>query len=735
MPIKIEESLLIIYKSIMEIDKQKTKRVYKKKIRGLESYSSILFKIVGFTLLFIAVYYYFDTGNGNTVAQLSKMLTGKSNRVHNGEHLKFSWEIFSKLLACFIPGLIGIVASIFYHKKNNSLFYKLSNAIIIFLTIAHATIFVNNWLPDYIFSYYNYYIVSGFILIPIAVFLINYLSLKRSSILTYTTIYFYVLLFELLIIRYSYTYTYVFCCIILYTAILYLISKKQNDTYNTSINALFAYGFLAIFLIRQLIYNSNTAAFWLFFSISIIYFLLFYFISLSILFQDKKPIYKLFYWINLAFFLFLNSIVLNKYFTVTYNILPIIGVIGTNVFSIFLNKKYNYLKGKIASIEISTLLLLAILFTLLFQDYSFEIFFGTLAVCLIFYAIAGHNKFLIWLSGLFTIMLILKLIYLIISLSLIITRVKGINEEFISKGFINSGIILLAIWIVKNNLKSTKFHVSNKWLNREKFLKFLNTFNLISLFIFIIWISFSILFYFVGDLYYAVRVLVIVSSFLVLYIPKYHQDLYVNQKQKIEFLTYLFFVALTFIGFYEFPYTFKYDLTYGGIISTETIFHYSEFILEIGLVYRILNSLKNTESENSYFKDLIIVITCLFGIITLCKEFDFITVLYNTISQHNFDQNTVLNILNYNQILPYSIILLVSLLIILLIGLVENNKFLRLFSFFVAFCVLVKVFYIEYYILTKNDKITIIIITGVTFLLISSIYNRIKQKRSKRSAI
>ena len=49
----------------MEIDKQKTKRVYKKKIRGLESYSSILFKIIGFTLLFIAVYYYFDTGNGN----------------------------------------------------------------------------------------------------------------------------------------------------------------------------------------------------------------------------------------------------------------------------------------------------------------------------------------------------------------------------------------------------------------------------------------------------------------------------------------------------------------------------------------------------------------------------------------------------------------------------------------------------------------------------------------------
>ena len=143
--------------------------------------------------------------------------------------------------------------------------------------------------------------------------------------------------------------------------------------------------------------------------------------------------------------------------------------------------------------------------------------------------------------------------------------------------------------------------------------------------------------------------------------------------------------------------------------------------------------MKKIASENSYFKDLIIVITCLFGIITICKEFDFISVLYNIISQHSFNQNTVLNILDKNQILPYSIILLVSLLIILLIGLVENNKFLRLFSVFVAFCVLVKVFYIEYYILTKNDKITIIVITGLTFLLISSIYSRIKQKRSKSS--
>jgi hypothetical protein len=456
---------------------------------------------------------------------------------------------------------------------------------------------------------------------------------------------------------------------------------------------------------------------------------------LSIAFQDKKPIYKLFYWINLALFLYLNSIVLNKYFTVTYNILPTIGVIGINVFSIFLNKKYKNLQEKIASIEISTLLLLALLLTLLFQDYSFEIFFGTLAICLIFYAKAGHNKFLIWLSGLFAFILILKLIYLIISLSLIVSRLKFINEAIISKGYINSGIILLAIWIVKNNIQSTKFHISNKWFNRDKFLKFLNTFNLISLFIFIILISFSILFYFAGDLYYAARVLIIVCSFLVIYIPKYHQKFYENQKQKIEFLTYLFFVSLTFIGFYEFPYTFKYNITYAGIISTETIFHYSELILEIGLGYRILNSIKNTESENRFFKGLITVLTCLFGIITLCKEFDFISVLYNTISQHNFNQNTVINILNHNQILPYSIILLVGLLIILLIGLAENNKLLRLFSVFVAFFVLVKVFYIEYYILTKNDKITIIIITGVTFLLISSIYNRIKQKRRRRRAI
>ena len=721
----------------MEIDKQKTNRVYKKKIRGIESYSSIIFKSIGVTLILLAIYYYFDTGNGNTINNLSKILSNKSNRVHDGGNLnlKFSWEIFNKLLACFIPGILGLCASIFYHKKNKTLFYYLSVAIIIFLTLAHATIFANNWLPNYIFSYHNYYIVSGFILVPIAVFILNYLTLKRSEILTFTTIYFYVLLFELLIIRYSYTYTYVFCCIIIYTVIVHLISKKQEDTYNNIVNTIFAYGFLAIFILRQLIYNSNTAEFELFFSTNLLYFLLFNGISLSFLFQDKKPVYKLFYWINLILFLYINAIILNKYFTITYNILPIIGVIIVNGLSIYLNKKTSFLQGKIESVEISTLLLISLLFTLLFQEYSFEIFFGTLAVCLIFYAKAGHNRILLWVSAFLVFLLILKLVYLIIGLTLIITKLQSINEEFISSGFINIGIIVLAIWIVKNSLQSTKFRVSKKWLNREKFLNFLSTFNLVSLFVFIIWISFSMLLYFVGDLYYSVRVFAIVSSILVLYISKYEKTIYEKESIKFQYLTFLLFIILTFIGFYEFPYTFKYDITYEGIISIESLFHYAEFLLEIALGYKILSSLINTKTEKSYFKDLIIVVTSLFGIITVCKEFDFITVLYYTISQHTFKQNDVVSILDYNHIIPYSIILLICLIIILLIGLIENNKFLRLFSIFVAFCVLLKVFYIEYFILTKNDKITIIIITGVTFLLISSIYSRIKQRRSKRSNI
>jgi len=721
----------------MEINKQKTNRVYKKKIRGIESYSSIIFKTIGVTLILLAVYYYFDTGNGNTMSNLSKILSNKSNRVNDGGnlHLKFSWEIFNKLLACFIPGILGLSASIFYHKKYKTLFYYLSIAIIIFLTLAHATIFANNWLPNYIFSYHNYYIVSGFILVPIAVFILNYLTLKRSEILTFTTIYFYVLLFELLIIRYSYTYTYVFCCIIIYTVIVHLISKKQEDTYNNIVNAFFAYGFLAIFTLRQLIYNSNTDEFELFFSSNLLYFLLFNGISLSFLFQDKKPIYKLFYWINLILFLYINAIILNKYFTITYNIIPIISVIIVNGLSIYLNKKTSILHGKIVSVEISTLLLLSLLFTLLFQEYSFEIFFGTLAVCLIFYAKAGHNRILLWTSAFLTFLLILKLVYLIIGLTLIITKVQSINEEFISSGFINIGIILLAIWIVKNSLQTTKFHVSNKWLNREKFLNFLSTFNLVSLFVFIIWISFSMLLYFVGDLYYSVRVFAIVSSILVLYISRYEKTIYEKESIKFQYLTFLLFIILTFIGFYEFPYTFKYDITYEGIISIESLFHYAEFLLEIALGYKILSAIINTKTEKSYFKDLIIVITSLFGIITVCKEFDFITVLYHTISQHTFKQNDVVSILDYNHIIPFSIILLICLIIILLIGLIENNKFLRLFSIFVAFCVLLKVFYIEYFILTKNDKITIIIITGVTFLLISSIYSRIKQRRSKRSNI
>ena len=79
----------------MEIDKQKSKPAYKKKIRGIESYSSIIFKTVGISLLLLAVYYYFETDKSYSLEQLSKILTSKSNNVNNGNNLKCSFLVLT----------------------------------------------------------------------------------------------------------------------------------------------------------------------------------------------------------------------------------------------------------------------------------------------------------------------------------------------------------------------------------------------------------------------------------------------------------------------------------------------------------------------------------------------------------------------------------------------------------------------------------------------------------------
>lgn len=712
------------------MEKEKSRRIRRKKIGGIENYSSIIFKIIGLALISLAIYYYFDTGKGISFDTLSKIIERKSNNVKFGKSYKFSWEIFIKLLSFFIPALLAFLASTYFQFKNKHKFRYLSLFIIVGLTFIHVYIFVDSWLANYFFSYGNYYVVTAFIVIPVSCFLLNYWITKQKSILTYTSLYFYLLLFELLIVRYSYTYPYIFGSIFIYSTILFLISKKENDTYNTFINYLIAIGFLAIYIIRQLLYNSNTSAFGLFFSFNLLYFMLYYYVSLSPLFQNNRYYHKLFYWLNLLVFLGLNYLIINKYFSISYVTIPVLGTLVLNSVVLFVNKKHPYINFQLFSIEISTLILVSTFLSLVLPNYSFEVFFGTFSVFLIFYAKTDKNKNLVWISVLFSTLLILKLTYLTACLLFIAIKIQSLDKNVVLLGFINIGMIIIVLKIIKFQLKSTQFKLSNKWLSRDKIIKFLNFFYRLGFYTFLIWISFTLLYLVVGDLFYAARVYLITSSFIILYIMTFDKTTYLKEKIRIDYISFFLFLALIILGYYEFPYFLELNKSYANVISLEFAFHYLELLLEILLGYKIISFTKSKNAEKNYFRDLIVVVFSLFAIIILCKEFDFVHIIYSIVNQQNYSPAMISKILDINQVLPYSIILLISLLTILLVGIIENNKFLRLFSGFLAFCVLVKIFYIEYYILTKNDKIGMIIITGITFLLISSIYSRIKKRRN-----
>ncbi len=712
------------------MEKEKSRRIRRKKIGGIENYSSIIFKIIGLALLSLAVYYYFDTGNGVSIENFSKLLKQNSSKAKFGKSFVFSWEIFSKLISFYIPAILVFLAFTYFQLKNRRKFHFLSLFIIILLTFVHAAIFIDSWLLNYSLSYGNYYVVTGFIVIPTSCFLLNYWVSKKKSILTYTSIYFYLLLFELLIVRYSYTYTYIFCCILLFNITLFLISKKENDTYNNFINYIFAIGFLGIFIIRQLIYNSNTSAFGLFFCINLLYFILYYYISLLPLFQNNKVYHKLFFWLNMLVFLGLNLLIINIHFSFTYLIIPVIGVLVLNSIILYTNNKLPYINFQLFSIEISTLLLLSTFLTLIFPLYSFEVFLGTFSIFLIFYAKTDKNKNLVWISVLFSMLLTFKLSYLTARLLLTAIKLQSINKELILLGFVNVGLILIVLRIIKFQLKSVQFKLSTKLFSRDKIIKFLNFFYKFGLYTFIIWVSFSLLYLVVGNLFYAARVYLISSSLIIIYITTFDKPSYLKDKVRIDYTSFILFIALIILGINEFPYILKFNESYFNVISFEFLFHYLELLIQLVLGYKIISFTREKHAEKNYFKDLIIVVFSLFAILILCKEYDFVYIIYSVISQQNYNSTMISEILDVNQVLPYSIILLVSLLTILLIGIIENNKFLRLFSGFLAFCVLIKIFYIEYYILTKNDKISIIIVTGVTFLLISSVYSRVKKKRN-----
>jgi uncharacterized membrane protein len=71
-------------------------------------------------------------------------------------------------------------------------------------------------------------------------------------------------------------------------------------------------------------------------------------------------------------------------------------------------------------------------------------------------------------------------------------------------------------------------------------------------------------------------------------------------------------------------------------------------------------------------------------------------------------------------------------MILFLIGVINKNKLLRVFSLLINFFIIAKILYFDFKVLSKGEKISLMLGIGTLFIIISWLYNKIKARRKKR---
>lgn len=117
----------------------------------------------------------------------------------------------------------------------------------------------------------------------------------------------------------------------------------------------------------------------------------------------------------------------------------------------------------------------------------------------------------------------------------------------------------------------------------------------------------------------------------------------------------------------------------------------------------------------------------------MCKEYDYLFLLNNFSSTELYNLALLSSMIIKNRLLPYSSIILFSATLLLLIGILRSDKFIRYFSLTLLGLALVKVFYLEFNLLNEEERFGSLVLLGIIFLVMSWIYKKVNVRRRRSS--
>jgi len=162
------------------------------------------------------------------------------------------------------------------------------------------------------------------------------------------------------------------------------------------------------------------------------------------------------------------------------------------------------------------------------------------------------------------------------------------------------------------------------------------------------------------------------------------------------------------------------------------LFHYIPLALLVVMLFTLLRYFKRAFSGKKTLIKCFWVYIYFICTFLLLSEFNHLAVLYG---YHRGIANDI-TIINMKKI-PYSLLLILSSIIVITLGFIVKSRFLRLFSLFILAGVLIKILVYDVNSLEPTSKMILFLIMGLGLLVISMSYSKIKryffQKDSQES--
>jgi hypothetical protein len=381
---------------------------------------------------------------------------------------------------------------------------------------------------------------------------------------------------------------------------------------------------------------------------------------------------------------------------------------------------------------ISALIIICSFLPLIINGNSLIIFLAPLSVFLVLFSKYSHNH----TSVLFSLiaMLIMTLIYfyqwVFIYIPGIIISNEQRNSELFYQGLISCIFILPALSINNNFLKKFAFSFSKKWLSKGKYMKFLKGTLLLVIYLTGFWVFNYLL---------AITVkneqlnLLTWFSYNCLYFIFYIPYL---ARQRSSFLRLMIIIAMisnlayfTFIHFNIIELRNIYFETNGAPVFP-FLSHYIVVALFVWLLFTLLRYFKRAFPGKKTLIKSFWVYFYLMAIFILLSEFDHAAVFFGFYNGAKPDE-----VINGTNKIPYSLLLILSSMIVLIIGFVAKSRFLRLFSLVILAAVMIKILVYDVESLSPQAKMILFLVMGVVLLGISVFYPKIKRYFFQKDAV